>query len=495
LNKIEEIKLEKDGLDVLADVPAYARDGWESITDEDRERLKWLGVFFRRQTPGHFMMRLRIINGVSNSRQIRAIGEIGQEFGQGFVDLTTRQQIQLRWFKIDQVPEIWERLARVGLASLQTGMDNVRNVVNCPVAGLTANELFDASPVVRQYTDMFLGNRDYTNLPRKFNVTITGCRDNCTHGPTQDISLTPAVKEIWGVAVRGFNVAVGGKQGSGGYRPASDLNIFVPPDEAAELCRQITLIFRDFGSRAARNKCRLAFLVDDWGVDRFRMELARRMDRTLLSSGNNGELAARTDHAGIFPQKQPGLNYVGLVVPVGRITSEQLLEIARLAEVYGDGQIRLTPGQNVIIANVPDQRLESLKAEPLLEVLNPNPSEVMRGLVSCTGIDYCHFALIDTKKLAVKTAQRLELTLDSTGPFTIHWSGCPNACGNHTVADIGLLGKRTRVDGRIIDAVDISLGARFAAAIDSGESLENVPCDELPQVLQRLVSAPIALTA
>ena len=495
MNKIEEIKSEKDGLDVLADIPKYARDGWESITDGDRERLKWLGVFFRRQTPGHFMMRLRITNGVSNSRQFRAIGEIGQEFGKGFVDLTTRQQIQLRWFKVDQVPEIWERLEKVGLVSLQTGMDNVRNVVNCPVAGLTANELFDASPVVRQYTDMFLGNKDYTNLPRKFNVTITACLENCTHGPTQDISLTPAVKEIWGTGIKGFNVAVGGKQGSGGYRPASDLNIFVPPYEAAELCRQITLIFRDYGSREARNKCRLAFLVDDWGVDKFRAELASRMGHPLLSSGNNVELTTRTDHAGIFPQKQPGLNYVGLVVPVGRITSDQLVEIARLAEVYGDGQIRLTPGQNVIIANVPDDRLESLNAEPLLEVLNPNPSEVMRGLVSCTGIDYCHFALIDTKGLAVKTARQLEQTLGNTEPLTIHWSGCPNACGNHTLADIGLLGKRTRRDGRIIDAVDISLGGKFAGAIGSSESLENVPCDELPQFLKRLVSAPIALTA
>jgi ferredoxin-nitrite reductase len=172
LNKIEEIKSEKDGLAVLDDVPGYAREGWESINDGDRERLKWLGVFFRRQTPGHFMMRLRITNGVSNSRQFRAIGEIGREFGKGFVDLTTRQQVQLRWFKVDHVPEIWDRLEKVGLVSLQTGMDNVRNVVTCPAAGLTANELLDASPVVRQYTDMFLGNREFTNLPRHLLVLL-----------------------------------------------------------------------------------------------------------------------------------------------------------------------------------------------------------------------------------------------------------------------------------------------------------------------------------
>lgn len=495
MNKIEEIKSEKDGLDVLADIPKYATEGWESITDGDKERLKWWGVFFRRQTPGHFMMRLRITNGVSNSQQFRTIGEIGQEFGRGFVDLTTRQQIQLRWFKVDQVPEIWQRLEMVGLVSLQTGMDNIRNVVSCPVAGLTANELIDASPVVQQYTDMFLGNKDYTNLPRKFNVTITGCLDNCTHGPTQDISLTPAVKEASGAEVKGFNVSAGGKQGSGGYCPASALDLFVTPDEAAEVCSQITLIFRDYGSREARNKCRLAFLIDDWGVDKFRGEIERRMGRTLPAAGMNLPLHSRTDHAGIFPQKQAGLNYVGLVVPVGRITSDQLVEIARLADVYGDGQIRLTPGQNVIIPNVPDEKLESLKAEPLLEVLNPTASEIMRGLVSCTGIDYCHFSLIDTKELAVKTARQLEQTLGRTDPLTIHWSGCPNACGNHTVADIGLLGKRTRVDGKIVDAVDIFLGEKFADSIDPSESLENVPCDELPHVMGRLIAAPIALTA
>ncbi|MDA0734495.1 MAG: ferredoxin--nitrite reductase, partial [Chloroflexi bacterium] len=262
----------------------------------------------------------------------------------------------------------------------------------------------------------------------------------------------------------------------------------------AELCSQITLIFRDYGSREARNKCRLAFLIDDWGVDKFREELEKRMGHPLSSAGNDLPLNTRTDHAGVFPQKQPGLNYVGLVVPVGRITSDQLVEIARLAEVYGDGQIRLTPGQNVIIPNVPDQKLESLKAEPLLAVLNPNASEVMRGLVSCTGIDYCHFALIDTKELAIKTARILEQTLGRTEPLTIHWSGCPNACGNHTVSDIGLLGKRTRVDGKIIDAVDIFLGEKFAGAKGSPEALENVPCDELPQVLERLISAPVALT-
>ncbi len=227
MNKIEEYKKEKDGLDILSDVPRYAKEGWEAITEGDKERLKWAGVFFRRQTPGNFMMRVRMPNGMSSAEQFRTIAQISEEFGKGFADITTRQQIQLRWFKIEHVPEIWRRLEAVDLVSLQTGMDNIRNVVGCPVAGLTPGELFDASPVARQFTDMFVGNREYTNLPRKFNVTITACKENCSHAESQDIALTPATKEIEGASVKGFNVAVGGKMGSGGYRMASPLDLFV----------------------------------------------------------------------------------------------------------------------------------------------------------------------------------------------------------------------------------------------------------------------------
>jgi ferredoxin-nitrite reductase len=209
MNKIEEYKKEKDGLDILHDVPRYAADGWQSITDGDRERLKWAGIFFRRQTPGHFMMRLRIPNGILTAIQLRTLGEISTEYGKGFADLTTRQQIQLRWFTIDDVPAIWERLHGIDLISLQTGMDNIRGVIGCPVAGITPNELFDASPVVREFTRIFVGNKAFTNLPRKFNVTITACKEACTHAESQDLALTPAVATIHGAAVNGFNIAVG----------------------------------------------------------------------------------------------------------------------------------------------------------------------------------------------------------------------------------------------------------------------------------------------
>ncbi len=488
MNKIEEYKREKDGLDVLHDIPRYAQEGWEAITEGDRERLKWTGVFFRRQTPGHFMMRIRMPNGISTAAQFRTLAEISREFGKGFADITTRQQMQLRWFGIEDVPEIWKRLEAVGLVSLQTGMDNIRNVVGCPVAGLTPNELFDASPVVREFTTMFVGNKAFTNLPRKFNVTITACKENCTHAESQDIALTPAMKEIDGLEVKGFNVAVGGKMGSGGYRIASPLDLFVRPEEAAEICSHIVLTFRDHGFRDSRTKARLAFLVDAWGAEKFRRELERRADRPLPQAGKDERLKKYTDHIGILRQKQTSLNYVGLAVPVGRITTEQLFEIARLSELYGSGEVRITTGQNLIIPSVPDHKIGALTEEPLLKELRYDPSEVVRGLVSCTGIDYCHFALIETKELALKTSRYLEEKLGNTKPIRIHWSGCPAGCGNHAAADIGLLGKNIRVNGEVIDAVDVFVGGRSGPDAQQGKKLlEDVPCDVLPQVLERLV--------
>ncbi len=488
MNKIEEYKKEKAGLDILDDIPRYADAGWETITDGDKERLKWAGIFFRRQTPGRFMMRLRFANGLMTAPQLRAIGTISRDFGKGFADITTRQQMQLREFRINDVPEIWRRLHAVDLISMQTGMDNIRGVIGCPAAGLTPNELFDASIVAQQFTELFIGNRAFTDLPRKFNVTITGCKEACTHAEAQDLALTPALKEINGAQVKGFNIAVGGKLGSGGFRMASPLNVFVAPDEAAALCSHIVMIFRDHGARELRTKARLAFLIEEWGVEKFRKELERRVDRPLASAGTDQRTPKHTDHVGVFRQQQAGLNYVGLAVPVGRMTSEQMLRVAEVAESYGSGQLRLTVGQNVIIPNVPDAKIGALTEEPVLRELRYDPSEVMRGLVSCTGMDFCHFALIDTKGWALKTARTLETKLGKTQPLRMHWSGCPASCGNHTIADIGLLGKNIKLNGEVVEAVDV-----FAAGNAGCEAnfpiklLEDVPCEDLPDAIAALV--------
>ncbi len=488
MNKIEELKARKDGLDVGADIPRYARLGLESIEEGDLDRLKWWGVFIRKQTPGYFMMRLRIPNGVTTAGQLRAIGGLANRMGRGLVDITTRQQVQLRWIRIQDVPEILDRLLDVGLVTLQTGMDNIRNIIGCPAFGLTPNEVLDASPVARAFTAMFVGNKAYTNLPRKFNVGITGCRENCTHSETQDIALVPAVKTSGLDEVKGFNVLVGGKNGSGGYRVASSLDVFVRPEEAAEICSAIALVFRDHGSRDARNKIRLAFLLDEWGEARFREAVEARVGRRLEKAGADQRLAQSTDHVGVFRQKQPGLNYVGLLVPVGRVTGDQLLELARLSEQYGTGESRLTVDQNVIVPNVPDARLGQMTAEPLLKALRYDPPGVLRGLVSCTGVEFCNLAVIETKSRALEVARALERKVPATKPVRIHWSGCPAGCGNHTVADIGLLGTRTKVDGKVVDAVDIFMGGASGPQASQGvKVLESVPCDELPRVLEGLV--------
>ncbi|PYN57879.1 MAG: ferredoxin--nitrite reductase [Candidatus Rokuibacteriota bacterium] len=488
MNKIETLKAERDGLDVSEDLVRFAREGWKTIGEDDKERLKWVGVFYRRPTPGHFMMRIRMANGIVTSAQARLLGEITRESGKNVADVTTRQQVQLRWVTVEGVPEVIARLEAAGLSSLQTGMDNIRGIVGCPATGLAPTELLDTAPIAAAFQRIFLGNKAFTNLPRKFNVTITGCLEHCTGGETQDISMTPAVATVGGEDVAGFNVAVGGKQGSGGPRFATALDAFVTPGEAAELCAAIALIFRDHGPREARSRARLAFLVDEWGGERFRKELETRIGRDLSRAGRDARGTKTTDHVGIFRQRQPGLSYVGLKTPVGRVTGDQLLELARIAERYGRGELRFTPSQNVLIPHVPDAVLGELTAEPLLKALPYNPSEIQRGLVSCTGTDFCNLALIDTKARAMALARALEQRLGATRPLTVRWSGCPASCGNHHTADVGLQGCKVKVDGKIVDGVHVFVGGRGGRDPRAAEKiLEDVPCDALPEALDRLV--------
>ncbi len=495
-NKIELIKQEKDGLDALPDILRLAEGNrWQEMTEADKQRAKWHGLFFRMPTPGHFMMRLRLEAGQANSRQFRTIAELCDAYGKGFCDLTTRQQIQLRWFTLADVPEIWRRLQEVGLHSKQTGMDNVRGVCGCPLAGLTPNELLDATPAVRAFTAMIVDNKEFTNLPRKFNVTITGCLENCCHAETQDLALVPATRTAAGQTVAGFNVLVGGKQGSGGYVPARPLDVFVPPEDAAGVCAELTRIFRDHGPRGSRTRARLAFLVEDRGVRWLRDELQRRWGRPLLPAGEDARKSKHTDHLGIQPQKGRAANgsplySVGLLVPVGRITSAQLRAVADLADRYGSGDIRLTVGQNLVIPNVPEDRLAELTSEPICRELPYDPSPILRGLVACTGNDYCHMALIDTKGYAIQIAQELERRTQgrTVRPLTIHWSGCPAGCGLHHVASIGLQGCRTRIQGQVVDAVHVSVNGRAGPEPRLATDLMyDVPIERLADALEPLV--------
>jgi ferredoxin-nitrite reductase len=363
--------------------------------------------------------------------------------------------------------------------------------MGCAVTGLAPTEALDTASITRALTDRFVGNSEFTDLPRKFNIVITGCRENCTHAESQDISMTPASRVIEGESVIGFNVAVGGKQGSGGFRAATPLDLFVRPDEVVDVASAIILIFRDHGPRESRNRSRLAFLIDQWGAKRFRAEVERRIGHPLSRAGaDERNPRKKNSHVGAFRQSQPGLNYVGLAVPIGRLTAEQMLDLARLADDYGSGEIRITPEQNVILVNVPDRKLGALlEDEPLLRDVPYNPSEIMRGLVACPGTDYCGLAVIETKSRALSIARSLEKKLTVLKPVAIHWSGCPSGCGNHLMADIGLLGKRAKVNGQVVDAVDIFVGGRSGLHAEPGvKIMEDVPCDSLESVLEGLTS-------
>jgi nitrite reductase (NADH) large subunit len=499
VNKIEVMKQAKDGLDALPDILRLApNNNWGEMTEDDKQRAKWHGLFFRKQTPGNFMLRIRMEAGRSNARQFRTIADLSDEYGRGFCDLTTRQQIQMRWFTLADVPDIWRRLEAVGLHSKQTGMDNVRGICGCPLSGLTPHELLDATPVIHEFNTILIANKEFTNLPRKFNVTITGCLENCCHTETQDIALVPAYRELDGQQVNGFNVLIGGKQGSGGYRPATPLDVFVRPEDAARLCAQITLIFRDHGSRATRTRARLAFLLEDKGAVWFRAELTRRWGSPLLKAGTDLRKKHHTDHLGISPQRRPapgyegpGLNAIGFLVPVGRITTAQMRGVADLAERYGTGDIRLTVQQNLVIPNIPDDRIGALTEEPLFQELPFAPSPIMRGLVSCTGIDYCHMALIETKGYAIEVARELERRTAGRKlqPLTIHWSGCSAGCGMHQVATIGLQGCRSRVNGEVVDAAHVCVkGQTGPNPKIATDLLYDVPCTQLADALEPLVN-------
>ena len=337
-------------------------------------------------------------------------------------------------------------------------------------------------------TQKILENREFTNLPRKFNVVISGCPFNCVDAETQDLALIPAARQEDEKEILGFNVLAGGKLGSGGYRIATSLDIFVRPEEAVEVCSEIIGLYRDYGNRETPRCQPVCFSSGGLG-------------RRTIPPGTGEAGGAPPDHCGggqasgekagsrgYLPQKQFGMNFVGLKVVTGRIKAEQFRQVGVLAERYGTGEVRLTPGQNVVLPHVTDKRLGDLLDEPLLEELLYAPFGSTRHLVACVGSDYCSLAAIETKSRAKEVAEKVDSKFEKIDPVSIHWSGCPAGCGNHLVADIGLLGKRARVGGKVVDAVDIYVGGRTGPSPKLATRLmENVPCDQLPEVLSHLV--------
>jgi ferredoxin-nitrite reductase len=491
LNKFEKLKAEKDGLAVKTQLEEFAQLGWEAMDETDRDhRLKWLGVFFRPVTPGKFMMRLRLPNGIATSAQLRVLGEVVQRYGEdGNADITTRQNLQLRGVRIEDLPDIFRRFEQAGLTSIQSGMDNVRNITGSPIAGLDAEELIDTRGLALQVQDMITnagqGNPQFSNLPRKFNIAIDGSRDNAIHAEINDIAFVPAYQN----QVLGFNVLVGGFFSGKRCAAAIPLNAWVEPDRVVALCEAILLVFRDHGLRANRQKSRLMWLIDEWGVDAFRAAVEQQLGSALLPAAADDEFAGpRRDHVGIHPQKQAGLNYVGLHVPVGRLFADDLFDLARLADVYGSGELRLTVEQNVILTNVPDSRLAALQQEPLLEKFAIDPQPLMRSLVSCTGSQFCNFALIETKNRAVAMMREVEAELAVANPVRIHWTGCPNSCAQPQVADIGFMGTKVRKNGKTVEGVDIYLGGKVGKDAHLGTCVQkSIPCEDLKPVLRDLL--------
>jgi ferredoxin-nitrite reductase len=491
LNKFEKLKAEKDGLAVKAELEHFAQIGWEAMDETDRDhRLKWMGLFFRPVTPGKFMMRLRLPNGIITSSQMRVLAEVVQRYGDdGNADITTRQNLQLRGIRIEDVPDIFRRFEPVGLTSLQSGMDNVRNITGSPVAGIDADELFDTRDLTQQVQDLITnkgeGNPAFTNLPRKFNIAIAGCRDNSVHAEINDIAFIPAYKD----ERFGFNVLVGGFFSGKRCEAAVPFDVWVAPDAVVALCEALLIVYRDHGLRANRQKARLMWLIDEWGVAKLRSEVEAQMGRSLEPAAPKDEILwDKRDHIGVYAQKQPGLNYLGLHVPVGRLVATDMFDLARLADVYGSGEIRLTVEQNIILPNVPDSRLEPLLQEPLLKKFSVAPATLSRSLVSCTGSQFCNFALIETKNRAQALIQELEAELDSPNPVRIHWTGCPNSCGQPQVADIGLMGTKVRKDGKTVEGVDIYMGGKVGKDAVLGTCVtKGIACSDLKPVLQDLL--------
>jgi ferredoxin-nitrite reductase len=501
LNKFEKLKAEKDGLAVGSELESFAQMGWEAMDATDRDhRLKWLGLFFRPVTPGQFMLRLRLPSGLMSSAQISLLGEVIQRYGDdGCADITTRQNLQLRGIRLEDVPEIFRRFESVGLTSIQSGMDNVRNITASPVAGIGADEYYDTRELVQTLQDRLTscgqGNPAFSNLPRKFNIAVAGCRDNSVHAEINDIAFVPAFKSDSSNSSSdhagqfGFNVLIGGFFSATRVEAAVPMNVWVTPEQVVDCALAILSVFRDHGPRANRQKSRLMWLLDQWGIEKFRSAVEQECGFTLAAAAPKDAIDwDKRDHLGVYPQQQAGLNYVGLAVPVGRLTAQDMFELARLADVYGSGELRLTVEQNVIIPNVPDSRIDALLQDPVLEKFPASPSNLMRGLVSCTGKQFCSFAMVDTKNQALALMTALDAELEVPNPVRVHWTGCPNSCGQPQVADIGLMGTKVRKNGQAAEGVDLFTGGKVGKDAHLGtKTQKGIACDDLKPLLRTML--------
>lgn len=504
--RVERLKRAKNPWECLAEIRRFAQEGYASIPPE------WLGTYFRwwgvyTQGDGvgavggkggegkavpYFMVRIRIPNGILRSQQLRTIAALAAGYGRGVGDITVRQNIQLHWITIEALPDLLARLWQCGLTTMGACGDITRNITGCPVAGVDRDEVVDASPLVQTATWMLNGNATFYNLPRKYKVCITGCRAWCSYPEINDVGLTAATRQRRGRTEIGFSLRVGGGLSTDPHL-AARLDAFVRWEQVVPVVRGVTEIFRDSEVlRENRERARLKFLFlrHGWTAERFLKELELRLGFALdpaVTEGPPDEVYR--DHVGIHPQRQEGTYYAGLAVLRGRLTSEQMVRVADLADRYGNGELRTTGMQNLIVLNVPKQHVDGLVREANDIGVHLSPSSFSRGTIACTGTEFCKLAITETKGYARWLVGELEERLPGFGQhLKIHIAGCPNSCGQHWIADLGLEGKKIKVDGKMVDAyyfcVGGGLGKHQAPARPIGFRCQ---ATEVPEAIERLL--------
>jgi sulfite reductase (ferredoxin) len=504
--RVERLKRELNPWEAYADIQRFAREGWDSVPPEwFGAYFRWWGIYTQGDGVGaiggkggegkavrHLMVRIRIPNGVLDSRQLRTIADLAEWHGRGIADITVRQNFQLHWVTLESLPEVFQALWLKDVTTMGSCGDVTRNVTGCPVAGLDAEELVDASPLVREATELVNGNAAFYNLPRKFKVSISGCRAWCTYPEINDIGLTavrhPASGEI------GFAVRVGGGLSTDPHLGVK-LDAFVPRAQALGVFRAIAEIFRDSDVlRQNRERARLKFLFlqHGWTAERFKAEIEARLGAPLAPGvPDDPPDDAYRDHVGIHAQRQPGYCYVGVAVLRGRLTADQMRVAAELADRYGSGAVRTTSMQNFLIPNVRRESAQALARELEGAGFAIDASPFRRGTVACTGSEFCKLALTETKGFARGLVESLEQRLPGFDQqLRINVTGCPNSCGQHWIADLGIEGKKVKVDGAVVDAyyfcVGGAVGRHQAVARPIGLRL---PATGVAPAIERLLRA------
>jgi sulfite reductase (ferredoxin) len=507
LNKNEENKKNDDGLNVRQRIiDIYSKRGFDSIDPADlRGRMRWYGLYTQRK-PGidggktailepeelddrYFMLRIRIDGGQLSLRQLRVIADISNEFGRGTADLTDRQNVQLHWVEVESVPEIWRRLEEVGLSTTEACGDTPRVILGCPLAGVDVDEVIDGTAQIAEIYEKFIGDKAFSNLPRKFKSAVSGCPAHCTVHEINDVAFVGVVNEA---GEPGFDAWVGGGL-STNPMIGKRLGVFVRPDQVADVYGGVVGIFRDYGYRRLRHRARIKFLMNDWGPERFRDVLQKDYLGYELPDGPAPEQprGGRRDHVGVHPQRD-GNFYVGFAPKVGRVDGDTLHRVADIAERHGSDRVRTTVEQKMVILDIAPDRVDSVVAELEAAGLQVNPSTFRRQTMACTGIEYCKLAIVETKATATTLIHELENRLpDFKDPLTINVNGCPNSCARIQVADIGLKGQLVVNDrGEQVEGFQIHLGGSLGATPGFGRKVRGLKAtaEELPDYVERVVS-------